>query len=65
MKACIRCNSEMVEGLLSAAVRVQPKTKGLKNIFAKSSNIEAYVCPNCGYVELYAEDLKRIHGEQE
>ena len=66
MRRCIRCDSEMVEGLeirdrmhwemLKVA---RPGTMGMlpKDRFG---DIKAAVCPQCGYVETYLSRLDKI-----
>ena len=54
---CPRCNETMDEGYVgfreSSAVYVSNKQRG---IFPKVALIrQARACPNCGYVELYAD----------
>ena len=66
MRKCIRCNCEMKEeyGLKISAVLagVQPFfLKKLKlNFIEYLLKIKAAVCPYCGEVSLYIDDLKSI-----
>lgn len=66
MRKCIRCDIEMLEGLdirepmHGEMLKVtRPGTIGVmpKNNFG---NIEAAVCPKCGYVEIYLSRLDKI-----
>ena len=66
MRKCIRCDSEMLEGLdirdsmNSSKLRVtRPETSGVlpKNYFG---DMKAAVCPHCGYMETYLSRLDRI-----
>ena len=72
MRKCIRCDTEMLEGLdiresnSAAILRVtRPETSGMlpRNNFG---NVKAAVCPKCGYLETYLSRLDRIqkYGEQ-
>ena len=66
MRKCIRCNCEMKEeyGLkISAALAgVAPfiLSKGQVNFSKYLVKIKAAVCPYCGEVSLYIDDLKSI-----
>lgn len=66
MRTCIRCQTEMLEGLdirepMHASVLsvTRPETSGMlpKNHFG---NLKAAVCPHCGYVETYLSRLDKI-----
>ena len=66
MRKCIRCDTEMLEGLdikeptNGSMLRVtRPGTSGLlpKNCFGE---VKAAVCPHCGYIETYLADLDKI-----
>ena len=66
MRKCIRCDTEMLEGLdikepmYSNMLRVtRPETSGMlpKNYFGE---LKAAVCPQCGYVETYLSRLDKI-----
>jgi predicted nucleic-acid-binding Zn-ribbon protein len=60
MRKCIRCETEMIENLkittLNSAVSIVLKEKHLK---PSAAEIEAALCPNCGYLETYIEFNKR------
>jgi len=62
MRKCLRCSCEMVEGLnmlSSMGSKLQLANrfpKGLMN----SIKAKAAVCPQCGYIELYTEDLENV-----
>lgn len=62
MRNCLRCGTEMIEdldvtpGLNYIGLRV---TSG--GIFGKSlGELSCALCPNCGYVEVYIDNLKNI-----
>lgn len=62
MRECLRCKSIMVEDL---NIMVSNGQYGIdireKGIFKGSlGKIKCAVCPNCGYVETYIEDTKKI-----
>ena len=62
MRKCLRCESEMVENLevmvSNGGYGIDVREKGMfKNAIEK---IKCAVCPNCGYVESYIEDTKKI-----
>ena len=58
---CLRCNGEMVEDLnlsVTDGYGIDVREKG---IFKKGiSKVKCAVCPNCGYVELYVENLEKF-----
>ena len=71
MRKCIRCDTEMLEGLdikepmYSNMLRVtRPETSGImpKNYFG---DIKAVVCPACGYLETYLSRLDKIQQYKE
>lgn len=64
MRKCLRCNTEMVEGL-----DLKIKASGLKMCVAEKgtslgshplSDIKLAVCPKCGYTESYVEETSKI-----
>ena len=62
MRKCIRCDAEMKENL---DVKVEGGAYGLKitepGIFRDNlGKVRCAVCPACGYVELYLEDVSKI-----
>lgn len=70
MRTCIRCGAEMLEGLdiqdpvHGQVLRVtRPGTSGVlpKNYFG---DIQAAVCPKCGYLETYLSRLDKIQAAQ-
>ena len=69
MRKCIRCDSEMMEGLDiretadGSLLRVtRAETSGIlpKNCFGE---VKAAVCPRCGYIETYLSQLDKIRQE--
>lgn len=62
MRKCLRCESNMIEGL---EVMVSGGGYGIvvreKGIFKSSlGKVKCAVCKTCGYVENYIEDLEKI-----
>lgn len=62
MRECLRCRTIMVEDLRimvsNGQYGIDVREKGIfKFSFGK---IRCAVCPNCGYVESYIEDTKKI-----
>ena len=62
MRKCIRCNQDMIENLeinvSSGGYGIDIREKGLfKNSLGK---IKCAVCPKCGYLETYIDDLTKI-----
>lgn len=63
MRKCLRCESEMLENLeimvSTGGYGIDVREKGLfKTSLGK---IKCAVCPKCGYVEAYLEDLEKIN----
>lgn len=62
MRKCIRCNQEMIENLeinvSSGGYGIDFREKGLfKNSLGR---IKCAVCPKCGYLETYIDDITKI-----
>lgn len=61
MRKCIRCETVMVEnltvGVTGSAQRVCVKKGVLRNTL---SEVTAAVCPQCGYLETYVDDVSAI-----
>ena len=62
MRECLRCKTIMIENLnvmvSSGEAAIDVREKG---IFKGSlGKIKCAVCPNCGYVESYIEDTKKV-----
>ena len=56
---CIKCKEKMVQANLKGdvygiGVYVTTKKNGFWDI-EKSSSVSCYVCPKCGYLEMYAD----------
>jgi len=62
MKKCLKCQSDMVEGL--NILSTMGSELQLANRFPKGQmnkvKVKVYVCPQCGYIELYTEDLENL-----
>jgi len=64
---CPKCRTLMVEANLdnSGLFRMWKKTDekvgffGVKDV--KITNINQFVCPQCGYIEFYAEEPKKFY----
>lgn len=62
MRKCIRCDVSMKENL---DVKVEGAAYGLKiteqGIFKDNlGKVKAAVCPQCGYTELYLDDVSKF-----
>lgn len=62
MRECIRCKTVMIEKLNimvnSGEYGIDVREKGIfKDTLGK---IKCAVCPNCGYIESYIDDTKKI-----
>lgn len=62
---CLRCNAEMFTAKLcgdmaGTGMYLKNKKKGMFES-EKTSAVTCYVCPECGYVELRADDPKKIN----
>ena len=62
MRECLRCRNVMVENLRVMATNgqygVDVREKGIFKL--SLGKIRCAVCPNCGYVETYIEDTKKV-----
>ena len=68
MRTCNRCNCQMVEGFaVRGYVRgEQVSIKTSHKLFAKSLGLlSAAVCPNCGEVSMYLDDIEKRREEPE
>ncbi len=67
MIKCDKCNVEMftsnICSVIPATIPVilENKNKGFFETTCRSE-VECYVCPECGHIELYAKDPKKIRG---
>ena len=62
MRKCLRCESDMLDDLsvmvTNGAYGIDVREKGM---FKKSlSKLKCAVCPQCGYTDMYVEDLEKI-----
>lgn len=61
-KYCPKCNTVMKEATLisysNAEVMLKKHKEKMWDI--DESSLEVYVCPQCGYIELYAEEPERF-----
>lgn len=61
---CLRCKEEMIKAKLKgdAVGTVVYLTNKKNGIFEneKNSTVSCYVCPKCGYVELNADNAKKL-----
>ncbi len=61
MRKCLRCNSEMVEGLEIRTNDALGLSIGEKGLFKTSvGKIVGAACPECGYVETYIENTEKL-----
>lgn len=66
MRKCIRCDIPMKENF---DVKVEGAAYGLKiteqGIFKDNlGKVKAAVCPECGYLELYLDDVSKIKDKE-
>ena len=62
MRNCLRCNTEMIEDL---DVKVEGGGYGIKitqqGIFKDNlGKFNCAVCPECGYTEIYIQDISKV-----
>lgn len=62
MRECLRCKTKMIENL---DIKVEGGAYGIKiteqGIFKGNlGKIKCAVCPNCGYVETYLDELTKV-----
>lgn len=61
---CLRCKKEMIQANLKGDamgmdVYIANKKKGIFET-EKRSSVTCFVCPDCGYVELNADNAKQL-----
>lgn len=60
---CMKCDTEMFRANLTGnalyPALLTNKKKGVLE-YERRSAVLCYVCPQCGYIELYAEDPKGL-----
>ena len=56
---CTKCGGEMTRGQLNFVQVTAVKGKGFFDGTAQST-VSCYVCPECGYCELYADKYKEF-----
>ena len=61
---CLKCKEKMLKAKLKGdavgtVVYLTTKKEGLFET-QKNSSVSCYVCPKCGYIELYAEKPKEL-----
>ncbi|MBE6900554.1 MAG: hypothetical protein E7479_07850 [Ruminococcaceae bacterium] len=58
---CIKCKSKMTKAKFFAfgGMQIQSETKSVFET-PETSNVECYVCAECGYIELKATDYKKF-----
>ena len=61
MRKCLRCQVEMIEDLVVMSSNGYNMDVRQKGIFQGSlGKIKGAVCPECGYIETYLEDVEKI-----
>lgn len=66
---CPKCNILMVEANLDHAglIRIYKKTSKKEKLFGvnvnEMTNIYQFVCPKCGYIELYAGEPNKFEDQ--
>ena len=64
---CIKCDNEMYKaqmlgGVHGLLIYLQNKKAGILES-AKQSTVSCYVCSECGYIELHADDPKGLRAD--
>jgi rubrerythrin len=54
-RKCMKCNAGMKKALLSANGGYVLAEEIKKGFNRNVSTVDTYVCPKCGYIEMYAE----------
>lgn len=59
---CLKCKQQMISAQLNGGISPVHLTNKKKSIFdpEKRSSVSCLVCPECGYIELKADDPKKI-----
>ncbi len=61
MRKCLKCSCEMGElNIVSTMGSELQLTNRFPKGMLKKIKIKASVCPQCGYVELYTDDLENV-----
>ena len=60
---CVKCECEMIQAELTGnniyPLILKNKRNGILDS-EKRTDVICYVCPECGYIELYAKDPQRL-----
>ncbi len=60
---CVKCECEMIQAELTGnniyPLFLKNKRNGIIDS-EKRADVICYVCPECGYIELYAKDPKKL-----
>lgn len=59
-RECIQCKTEMKEAWINTGAGVLILEQPVKGFRRKTCSIKTYVCPNCGHIELVAENTEII-----
>jgi len=58
---CSKCNTIMADGIFNTYGSMFSIVKKPEKLFGnKKSAIDVHVCPNCGYIELYAREPEKF-----
>lgn len=63
MMKCVKCDSEMIQAELTGNNIYPLILKNKKSSILDSEkrmDVLCHVCPDCGYIELYAKDPKKL-----
>jgi hypothetical protein len=62
---CCKCDADMIvanlqgDGAYSSFIMVTKKKKSIFDTGVRCE-VDCHVCPECGYIELYAHDLQKL-----
>lgn len=63
MMKCVKCDSEMIQAEITGnniyPLILKNKRKGILASTIRT-DVLCYVCPECGYIELYAREPKKL-----
>lgn len=57
---CEKCKVEMISAFMMCNDDFVGLYTNVKKLFQNASDIKVFVCPKCGHIELYADDVSAL-----